>query len=118
MNNSDIARQMVMAAAKALDLNCTVTGHTAELSTGGLDLAKVTDRLETKFSIRAHAEKGKLRVEWSGAAYAEIIALIGALELAIAFAVRPRHVELGTALRAAQATYARMTSEAQAPVNA
>jgi aspartate aminotransferase-like enzyme len=118
--NAELAAEMTQAAAAALRLKLfaaqPAAAVTAIVPPAGVDSGVIVRDLRENFgAIVANGQgemKGKLfRVSHMGYYdYIDTIGMIGALEHAVARAMRPKHIEIGAGLSAAQALYARAES--------
>ena len=118
--NAELAAEMTQAAAQALRLKLFAAQPAAALTAivppAGVDSGVIVRDLRENFgAIVANGQgemKGKLfRVSHMGYYdYVDTMGMIGALEHAVARAMRPRHIEIGAGLSAAQALYARAES--------
>lgn len=122
IRNAEICAAMTRDAAKALGMklfspSCPAAAVTAIVPPDGVDSGVIVKEFRERFSaVVANGQgemKGKLfRVAHLGYYdYLDTIGMIGALEHVLAKALRPKHIEFGTGLKAAQVTYARMSSE-------
>ena len=113
---------MTRAAAQALGLGLFAApgrSLTAIMPPNGLDSGIIVKDLRQRFdAVVADGQgdmKGKLfRVAHIGYYdYLDTVGIIGAIEHAVAKAIRPASFEFGAALRAAQLVYAKETAEAK-----
>ena len=116
---------MTREAVQALGLKlfaptCPAAAVTAVLAPEGLDSSAIVKEFRERFaSVLANGQgemKGKLfRVAHLGYYdYLDTIGMIGALEHVLAKVQKPKHIEFGAGLKAAQLSYLRSTSELQA----
>jgi aspartate aminotransferase-like enzyme len=118
--NAELAAEMTQAAAAALRLKLFASQPAAALTAieppAGVDSGVIVRDLRENFgAVVANGQgemKGKLfRVSHMGYYdFIDTIGMIGALEHAVARAMRPKHIEIGAGLSAAQALYARAES--------
>jgi aspartate aminotransferase-like enzyme len=125
VNNAEAVAAMTREAVQALGLKlfaptCPAAAVTAVLAPEGLDSGAIVKEFRERFaSVLANGQgemKGKLfRVAHLGYYdYLDTIGMIGALEHVLAKVQKPKHIEFGAGLKAAQLSYLRSTSEAQA----
>jgi aspartate aminotransferase-like enzyme len=125
INNAETVAAMTRDAVQALGLklfapSCPAAAVTAVLAPDGLDSGVIVKEFRERFaSVVANGQgemKGKLfRVAHLGYYdYLDTIGMIGALEHVLAKVQKPKHIEFGTGLKAAQLAYLRCTGEAQA----
>lgn len=123
IHNAQVSAEMTRAAAEALGLKlfASVPGDalTAILPPAGMDSGIIVKDFRERFdAVVANGQgdmKGQLfRIAHLGYYdYLDTIGIIGALEHVLAKAVRPKHIEFGVGLRAAQAVYAKQNAEAK-----
>jgi aspartate aminotransferase-like enzyme len=124
IRNAEICAAMTRDAAKALGLKlfapkCPAAAVTAILPPNGVDSGAIVKEFRERFSaVVANGQgemKGKLfRVAHLGYYdYLDTIGMIGALEHVLAKVQRPKHIEFGAGLKAAQITFAKMSSEVE-----
>jgi len=121
--NAETMAEMTRAAARAQRLALFAAepcaALTAILPPKGTDSGEIVKLFRQQFgAVVANGQgemKGKLfRIAHLGYYdYLDTIGIIGALEHVLAFVARPRHIEYGLALKAAQEVYARATAERQ-----
>jgi len=125
VNNAETVAAMTREAVQALGLKlfaptCPAAAVTAVLAPEGLDSSAIVKEFRERFaSVLANGQgemKGKLfRVAHLGYYdYLDTIGMIGALEHVLAKVQKPKHIEFGAGLKAAQMSYLRSTSELQA----
>lgn len=125
VNNAETVAAMTRDAVQALGLKlfaptCPAAAVTAVLAPEGLDSGAIVKEFRERFaSVLANGQgemKGKLfRVAHLGYYdYLDTIGMIGALEHVLAKVLKPKHIEFGAGLKAAQLSYQRSTSEHQA----
>ncbi|MGE5112592.1 MAG: pyridoxal-phosphate-dependent aminotransferase family protein [Acidobacteriaceae bacterium] len=125
INNAETVAAMTRDAVQALGLklfapSCPAAAVTAVLAPEGLDSGAIVKEFRERFaSVVANGQgemKGKLfRVAHLGYYdYLDTIGMVGALEHVLAKVQKPKHIEFGTGLKAAQLAYLRCTAEAQA----
>jgi aspartate aminotransferase-like enzyme len=125
VNNAETVAAMTREAVQALGLKlfaptCPAAAVTAVVAPEGLDSGAIVKEFRERFaSVLANGQgemKGKLfRVAHLGYYdYLDTIGMIGALEHVLAKVQKPKHIEFGAGLKAAQLSYLRSTSEAQA----
>jgi aspartate aminotransferase-like enzyme len=125
VNNAEAVAAMTREAVQALGLKlfaptCPAAAVTAVLAPEGLDSGAIVKEFRERFaSVLANGQgemKGKLfRVAHLGYYdYLDTIGMIGALEHVLAKVQKPKHIEFGAGLKAAQLSYLRSTSGAQA----
>ncbi len=118
--NAELAAEMTQAAAQALRLKLFAAQPAAALTAieppAGVDSGVIVRDLKENFgAVVANGQgemKGKIfRISHMGYYdYVDTMGMIGALEHAVARALRPKHIEIGAGLSAAQALYARAES--------
>ncbi|MFB3915849.1 MAG: alanine--glyoxylate aminotransferase family protein [Terriglobales bacterium] len=123
IHNAEVSAEMTRAAAQALGLKLFATvpadALTAIIPPGEMDSGIFVKDFRERFdAVVANGQgdmKGKLfRIAHLGYYdYLDTIGIIGALEHVLAKAVRPKHIEFGAGLRAAQTVYAKQTAEAK-----
>ncbi len=125
VDNAETVAAMTRDAVQALGLKlfaptCPAAAVTAVLAPEGLDSGAIVKEFRERFaSVLANGQgemKGKLfRVAHLGYYdYLDTIGMIGALEHVLAKVQKPKHIEFGAGLKAAQLSYLRSTSEAKA----
>jgi aspartate aminotransferase-like enzyme len=124
IGNAETMAEMTRAAAHAQRLALFAADPcaalTAILSPKGTDSGEIVKLLRQQFgAVVADGQgemKGKLfRIAHLGYYdYLDTMGIIGALEHVLAFVARPRHIEYGLGLKAAQEVYARAAAEKQA----
>jgi aspartate aminotransferase-like enzyme len=125
IDNAETVAAMTRDAVQALGLklfapSCPAAAVTAVLAPEGLDSGAIVKEFRERFaSVVANGQgemKGKLfRVAHLGYYdYLDTIGMVGALEHVLAKVQKPKHIEFGTGLKAAQLAYLRCTAEAQA----
>lgn len=125
INNAETVAAMTRDAVQALGLklfapSCPAAAVTAVLAPEGLDSGAIVKEFRERFaSVVANGQgemKGKLfRVAHLGYYdYLDTIGMVGALEHVLAKVQKPKHIEFGTGLKAAQLAYLRCTAEALA----
>ena len=125
VDNAETVAAMTREAVQALGLKlfaptCPAAAVTAVLAPEGLDSGAIVKEFRERFaSVLANGQgemKGKLfRVAHLGYYdYLDTIGMIGALEHVLAKVQKPKHIEFGAGLKAAQLSYLRSTSEAKA----
>jgi aspartate aminotransferase-like enzyme len=113
---------MTREGAKALGLSlfaptCPAAAISTLIPPDGVDSSAIVKEFRERFAaVIANGQgemKGKMfRVAHLGYFdYMDTIAIIGALEHVLAKVQKPKHIEFGAGLKAAQAVYARMSSE-------
>lgn len=124
IDNAETVAAMTREAVQALGLKlfaptCPAAAVTAVLAPEGLDSGAIVKEFRERFaSVLANGQgemKGKLfRVAHLGYYdYLDTIGMIGALEHVLAKVQKPKHIEFGTGLKAAQLAYLRCTAELQ-----
>jgi aspartate aminotransferase-like enzyme len=121
--NAEVMAEMTRAAARANGLSLFAsepcTALTAILPPSGIDSGEIVKAFRQQFgAVVANGQgemKGKLfRIAHLGYYdYLDTIGIIAALEQVLAKVARPRHVELGLGLKAAQEVYARAIAQNQ-----
>jgi aspartate aminotransferase-like enzyme len=125
VNNAEAVAAMTREAVQALGLKlfaptCPAAAVTAVVAPEGLDSGAIVKEFRERFaSVLANGQgemKGKLfRVAHLGYYdYLDTIGMIGALEHVLAKVQKPKHIEFGAGLKAAQLSYLRSTTEANA----
>ena len=125
VDNAETVAAMTREAVQALGLKlfaptCPAAAVTAVVAPEGLDSGAIVKEFRERFaSVLANGQgemKGKLfRVAHLGYYdYLDTIGMIGALEHVLAKVQKPKHIEFGAGLKAAQLSYLRSTSEAKA----
>ncbi len=123
ISNAETAAEMTRAAAHALRLQLFAAvpcdALTAIVPPGDIDSGEIVKLFRQKFAaVVANGQgemKGKLfRIAHLGYYdYIDTMGIIGALEHVLAHLARPRHIEYGFGVKAAQEAYARTTAERQ-----
>jgi aspartate aminotransferase-like enzyme len=124
IRNAAISAEMTRAAAKALGLSlfsaaCPADALTAIVPPNGIDSGVFVKEFREKFgAVVANGQgemKGKVfRIAHLGYYdYLDTIGIIGALEHVLAESVKPRHIEYGVGLKAAQMTFARLAGSSE-----
>jgi aspartate aminotransferase-like enzyme len=123
IHNAETMAEMTRAAAQAQRLSLFAAepcaALTAILPPKGIDSGEIVKLFRQHFgAVVANGQgemKGKLfRIAHLGYYdYLDTMGIIGALEHVLAFVARPRHIEYGLALKAAQEVYARAAAERQ-----
>jgi aspartate aminotransferase-like enzyme len=122
IDNAETVAAMTREAVQALGLKlfaptCPAAAVTAVQTPEGLDSGAIVKEFRERFaSVLANGQgemKGKLfRVAHLGYFdYLDTIGMIGALEHVLAKVQKPKHIEFGTGLKAAQLAYLRCTAE-------
>jgi len=116
--NAELAAEMTRAAARALDLELfapqsPAAALTAIVPPAGVDAGQIVRAFREKFGAQVADGQGEMKGRLFRIAhlgyydYMDTIAVIGALEHVLVEVLKPRHLELGSGLRAAQSVYAR-----------
>jgi aspartate aminotransferase-like enzyme len=124
IDNAETISAMTREAVQALGLKlfaptCPAAAVTAVLAPEGVDSGAIVKEFRERFaSVIANGQgemKGKLfRVAHLGYYdYLDTIGMVGALEHVLAKVQKPKHIEFGTGLKAAQLAYLRCTAELQ-----
>jgi aspartate aminotransferase-like enzyme len=124
VNNAETVAAMTREAVQALGLrlfapSCPAAAVTAVTAPEGLDSGAIVKEFRERFaSVVANGQgemKGKLfRVAHLGYYdYLDTIGIVGALEHVLAKVQKPKHIEFGTGLKAAQLAYLRSTAQIQ-----
>lgn len=122
INNAETVAAMTREAVQALGLKlfaptCPAAAVTAVLAPEGLDSGAIVKEFRERFSaVLANGQgemKGKLfRMAHLGYFdYLDTIGVIGALEHVLAKVQKPKHIEFGVGLKAAQLAYLRLSAE-------
>jgi aspartate aminotransferase-like enzyme len=120
IRNAAVSAEMTREAVKAMELElysptCPADALTAVVPPSGLDSGTLVKAFRENFgAVVANGQgemKGKMfRIAHLGYYdYLDTIGIIGALEHVMAQAVRPKHIEYGTGLKAAQMAYSRLS---------
>jgi aspartate aminotransferase-like enzyme len=121
IRNAAVSAEMTREAVKAMGLElysptCPADALTAVVPPSGLDSGTLVKAFRENFgAVVANGQgemKGKMfRIAHLGYYdYLDTIGIIGALEHVMAQAVRPKHIEYGTGLKAAQMAYSRLSA--------
>jgi aspartate aminotransferase-like enzyme len=118
IHNAEVSAEMTRAAAKALRLqlfspDAPSNALTAIIPPAGVDSGDIVKDFRERFgAVVANGQgemKGKVfRIAHLGFYdYLDTLGIIGALEHVVVQAIKPKHIELGAGLRAAQEAYIR-----------
>lgn len=122
IQNAETCAAMTREAVKALGLSlfaatCPAAAVSAVLPPDGIDSSAIVKEFRERFSAVVANGQGEMKGKMFRIAhlgyfdYMDTIAMIGALEHVLEKVQRPKHIEFGTGLKAAQRVYARVTSE-------
>ena len=122
IDNAETCAAMTREAAKALGLSlfspkCPAAAVSAIVPPEGVDSSAIVKEFRERFSAVVANGQGEMKGKMFRVAhlgyfdYLDTIAMIGALEHVLARVQKPKHIEFGAGLKAAQTVYARMSSQ-------
>ena len=122
IQNAETCAAMTREAAKALGLSlfaptCPAAAITTIVPPDGIDSSAIVKEFRERFAAVIANGQGEMKGKMFRLAhlgyfdYMDTIAIIGALEHVLAKVQKPKHIEFGAGLKAAQSVYARMSSE-------
>lgn len=125
IRNAETCAAMTREAVKALGLSlfaptCPAAAVTAVVPPDGIDSSAIVKEFRERFAAVVANGQGEMKGKMFRVAhlgyfdYMDTIAMIGALEHVLAKVQKPKHIEFGAGLKAAQSLFARMTSEQSA----